>query len=141
MTDEATKSRGASGVTINWHQVRILQLFRILIRLNSIEFDLIRHICDQDGNPAKGSGWGLTIDPKITVWTALDDCTIENGALQILPGSHKFAINADGDQLSPEERPVHAPAEKRRFVLLKRGEVIVLHNWMLRECRNGRPCC
>ena len=24
-------------------------------------------------------------------------------------------------------------------MLLKRGEVIVLHNWMLRECRNGRP--
>jgi phytanoyl-CoA hydroxylase len=104
MTDEATKARGASGVVINWHQ---------------------------DGNPAKGSGWGLTIDPKITVWTALDDCTIENGALQILPRSHKFPINAEGDQLSPDEWPIHAPVEKRRFVLLKRGEVIVLHNWML----------
>ena len=25
----------------------------------------------------------------------------------------------------------HAPVEKRRFVLLKRGEVVVLHNWCL----------
>ena len=85
-------------------------------------------------------------------------------SLQILPRSHKFPINADGDQLSPEERPVHAPAEKRRFVLLKRGklpryrwhlgcillkmpaisfrtgEVIVLHNWMLHRSEvNSTP--
>ena len=40
------------GVVINWHQ---------------------------DGNPV--AGWGLDIDPKITIWTALDDCTIENGAV------------------------------------------------------------
>lgn len=92
----------------------------------------------QDGNPAKGSGWGLTIDPKLTIWTALDDCTIENGALQIVPGSHHFPVNADGDQLSPEERPVHAPVAARRFVLLKRGEVIVLHNWMLHRSEVNR---
>ena len=61
-------------------------------------------------------------------------------SLQILPRSHKFPINADGDQLSPEERPVHAPVEKRRFVLLKRGEVIVLHNWMLHRSEvNSTP--
>jgi hypothetical protein len=44
----------ASGVLINWHQ---------------------------DGNPAPTSGWGLTIAPRVTVWTALDRCTVANGAL------------------------------------------------------------
>lgn len=92
----------------------------------------------QDGNPAKGSGWGLTIDPKITIWTALDDCTIDNGALQIIPGSHHFAINPEGDQLSSAERPIHAPIERRRFALLKRGEVIVLHNWLLHRSEVNR---
>ena len=59
------------------------------------------------------------------------DCTIENGALQIVPQSHGAAINATGDQLSADERFAHAPAERRRFVLLKKGEAIVLHNWCL----------
>ena len=56
------------GVVINWHQ---------------------------DGNPvtegnpdlagkAQGGGWGLSIDPRLTIWTALDRTTIENGCLQII---------------------------------------------------------
>jgi hypothetical protein len=56
---------------------------------------------------------------------------IENGALQIIPGSHAFPISPTGDQLTEDEASVHAPPERRRFVLLKRGEVIVLHNWCL----------
>ena len=75
MTDEATKSRGASGVVINWHQGKCSSSFFPLSHKS------LKRGCCPDGNPAKGSGWGLTIDPKITVWTALDDCTIENGAL------------------------------------------------------------
>lgn len=56
---------------------------------------------------------------------------IENGALQIIPDSNAFAISPTGDQLTEDEAAVHAPPERRRFVLLKRGEVIVLHNWCL----------
>lgn len=49
----------------------------------------------QDGNPSKGSGWGLTIDPRITVWTALDNCSIANGALQVIPGPPLGTAHAD----------------------------------------------
>jgi hypothetical protein len=48
----------------------------------------------QDGNPVsagnpdlagkQGGGWGLSIDPRLTVWTALDRTTIANGCLQII---------------------------------------------------------
>jgi ectoine hydroxylase-related dioxygenase (phytanoyl-CoA dioxygenase family) len=51
--------------------------------------------------------------------------------LQIIPGSHRFAINAEGDQLSPEERELHAPEDSVLNLILERGEVVLLHNWTL----------
>jgi hypothetical protein len=81
----------------------------------------------QDG----AGGWGLSIPPKITIWTALDPTTIANGCLQIIPGSHTFKIPARGDLLNPEECARYAPDEKRLYLELERGEVALLHNWTL----------
>jgi hypothetical protein len=81
----------------------------------------------QDG----AGGWGLTIPPKITIWTALDPTTIANGCLQIIPGSHKTKIPAHGDLLNPEECAIHAPDSKRLYLEMARGEVVLLHNWTL----------
>lgn len=41
------------------------------------------------------SYWGN--DHKISIWIALDDATIENGCLKLLPGSHKLHLTHDGD--------------------------------------------
>lgn len=49
---------------------------------------------------------------KISVWVALDEATPENGCLQILPGSHRAAVEHDkvqgvpgfGNRLDPGER-------------------------------------
>ena len=81
----------------------------------------------QDG----ASGWGLDIRPKVTVWTALDPTCVANGCLQIIPGSHKSIISEQGDFLSPEEIPLHAPDEKRLFLELESGEVVLLDNLTL----------
>ncbi len=81
----------------------------------------------QDG----AGGWKLDIPPKITVWTALDDTSVANGCLQIIPGSHKTMIPEQGDQLNEEERALHAPDEKRLFLEMEKGEVVLLHNWTL----------
>ena len=81
----------------------------------------------QDG----AGGWNLSIPPKITVWTALDATCVANGCLQIIPGSHKSLIPEKGDLLSEEERAIHAPDEKRLYLELEQGEVILLHNWTL----------
>jgi len=81
----------------------------------------------QDG----AGGWGLSIPPKITIWTALDATCIANGCLQIIPGSHKFKIPEQGDLLSAEERAIHAPDEKRLYLEMEKGEVALLHNWTL----------
>ena len=37
-----------------------------------------------------GVGWGVGHNPTVTVWTALDPATIDNGCMQIVPGSHKL---------------------------------------------------
>lgn len=49
---------------------------------------------------------------KISVWIALDEATLENGCLRILPGSHRAAVDHDqarevpgfGNRLDPGER-------------------------------------
>ena len=81
----------------------------------------------QDG----AGGWGLSIPPRITVWTALDPTSIANGCLQIIPESHKRIIPEKGDLLSPEEIAVHAPDAKRRYLEMAQGEVVLLHNFTL----------
>lgn len=92
----------------------------------------------QDG----AGGWQLSIPPQITVWTALDPTIIANGCLQIIPGSHKSMIPEKGDLLSEEERATHAPDEKRLYLEMEKGEVVLLHNWTLHrsETNNtGKP--
>ena len=81
----------------------------------------------QDG----AGGWKLSIPPKVTIWTALDATSVANGCLQIIPGSHKTMIPEKGDLLSPEERAIHAPDEKRLYLEMEMGEVVLLHNWTL----------
>jgi phytanoyl-CoA hydroxylase len=81
----------------------------------------------QDGTGA----WGLSIDPQVTIWTALDDTRVANGCLRIVPGSHKSMIVPGRDLLNPEESAIHAPEEKQLHVEMERGEVILLHNWTL----------
>ena len=81
----------------------------------------------QDG----AGGWKLDIPPRITIWTALDDTCEANGCLQIIPGSHKTRIPEQGDQLNEEERAIHAPDEKRLYLEMEQGEVVLLHNWTL----------
>ena len=81
----------------------------------------------QDG----AGGWQLSIPPKVTVWTALDDTCVANGCLQIIPSSHHSMIPETGDQLSDDERALHAPDERRLYLEMEKGEVVLLHNWTL----------
>ena len=80
----------------------------------------------QDG----AGGWQLSIPPKVTVWTALDDTCVATAACrssQLAP----HMIPRTGDQLSEDERALHAPDEKRLYLEMEKGEVVLLHNWTL----------
>ena len=76
----------------------------------------------------------LDRDPLVTLWTALDPATQENGCVQIIEGSHKFGLlnpahgsgyvtPAQAEELL-EKYPV-VPLE------LEAGEAVLLHNWLL----------
>ena len=68
----------------------------------------------------------------VTIWTALDDSTIVNGCMRVLPASHKlgpveersaFISDAHNRDLENRFDPV--------FLEFGAGESVVLHNWLL----------
>jgi phytanoyl-CoA hydroxylase len=93
----------------------------------------------QDG----GGIWGLDRDPLLTVWTALDDATIANGCVQVIPGSHRQGLLSDfGHTISPEQAAALCPQERITHLELPAGESVALHNWTLHrsDCnRTGSP--
>jgi len=82
----------------------------------------------QDG----GTQWSLSINPLITVWTALDDSTVENGCVQIIPGSHKLGLLSErGHTITPEQEAAYCQDEQSVFLEAPAGTAILLHNWLL----------
>jgi phytanoyl-CoA hydroxylase len=82
----------------------------------------------QDG----GTQWGLSQDPWVTVWTALDDATVASGCMQVIPGSHRLGLLSDrGHTITPEQQARHAKDEDSIFLEACQGEAILLHNLLL----------
>ncbi len=82
----------------------------------------------QDG----GDGWGLDRDPLVTLWTALDPATIENGCVQVVPGTHRLGLLSDqGHTIAEEHVAEHCPDDRVVHIELEPGEGIMLHNWLL----------
>jgi hypothetical protein len=76
----------------------------------------------------------LDRDPLITVWTALDPATKENGCVQIIRGSHKWGvINPEHGSgfLRDDQAEQYAPRDEVIYCELEPGEVVLLHNWLL----------
>jgi phytanoyl-CoA hydroxylase len=75
------------------------------------------------------SGWDLSIPEEITVYTALDPQTRENGCLMVIPHSHKEcpfeSVNTD------EKIRKYAPPERRAFMEMEKGEVVLFKNKLL----------
>lgn len=79
-----------------------------------------------------GSQWQLDRDPYVTVWTALDDATKENGCVQVMPGTHKLGLlSAHGHTITPEQEARYCPEEKSAYLEADAGEAILLHNLLL----------
>lgn len=75
----------------------------------------------------------LDRDPQITIYTALDQATIANGCVHIIPRSHRELINpSNGSGFLTQEHidDIVAKADPEPMEL-KAGEVVLLHNWML----------
>ena len=77
----------------------------------------------------KDTGWSLSIPEEITVYTALDPQTRENGCLMVIPYSHK-ECPLEGVKTEETIRK-YAPPEKRVFMEMEKGEVVLFKNHML----------
>jgi hypothetical protein len=72
-------------------------------------------------------------DPQITVWTALDPATLENGCVHVIEGSHGKLLNPDHPSGFLTEEQIEE-VEKDAVIVpltLEAGEVVLLHNWLL----------
>jgi len=78
--------------------------------------------------------WDLTSEELITAWVALTDCTVENGCLQVVEGSHAWPQLAHRNQRGGTNRlirgqvvAVDVPADRVRNVELRAGEIALFH--------------
>ena len=78
-----------------------------------------------------GAGWGIDRNPILTVWTALDEATAANGAMEIVPGSHLHGVINERHFLSAEEEARYAPPGKVEPLEAEAGEAVLLHNLLL----------
>ena len=83
----------------------------------------------------------LDQDPLLTVWIPLDEATLENGCVQIIRRSHrKGLINPEHSSgfLTEVQATEHAPAEDVVPILVKPGDLVVLHNHLLHASDKNR---
>ncbi len=79
----------------------------------------------QDG----GSFWGLSRDPSLQIWTALDDAPAESGCVEVISGSHKAGLATPLGGVIPDDVARRNDAEARALPLPARaGECLLLHN-------------
>ena len=72
----------------------------------------------------------LDQEPLLTIYTALDPATLENGCVRIIPNSHRnpAPLTRSDERRARAEKIV---AESESIPLeLEAGEVVLLHNWL-----------
>jgi non-heme Fe2+,alpha-ketoglutarate-dependent halogenase len=78
--------------------------------------------------------WGLDPADVVTAWVALTDSTARNGAMQVLPGSHRGALLAHNDTFAPDNllsrgQEIAVPVDPALAVtlVLQAGEMSLHH--------------
>lgn len=89
----------------------------------------------QDG----GTFWGLSQDPQLQIWTALDDAPLAGGCVEVLPGSHLQGLATPLGGVVPRDRSAQAQAEQRGVALPARaGEGLLIHNYVWHRSGRGQ---
>lgn len=112
---------------------------------------LAHHNCVMTKHPRYGTAtgwhrdiryWRFARNELVTVWLALGDERVENGALRVIPGSHRFDIKPE--QLDPLDflRP-DAPENAALFaqgipVELHAGDVLLFHSGLFHAAGPNR---
>ncbi len=89
----------------------------------------------QDG----GRLWGLSQEPELQIWTALDDAPEGGGCLEVLPGTHKRGLATPlGGVVPPDQVALEHPEDQLVPLPAKAGEAILVHNQVWHRSGRGR---
>jgi Protein involved in biosynthesis of mitomycin antibiotics/polyketide fumonisin len=154
--DAGVQSKGHKGATLAYRKIQDLEYDPLFLEYT--ERPLFKDICARTygpdtpvssframfmNKPANQGTWlpwhqdrwtALDRDPQITIWTALDPATVDNGCVQVITGSHKYGLinpSHGSGFLTEEQAAEFAPAEKVEFLELEPGEAVLLHNYLL----------
>lgn len=79
----------------------------------------------QDG----GRLWGLSEDPHLQIWTALDDAPLDGGCVEVFSGSHRLGLATSLGGVVPPDRVAAEGADAKALALpAVAGESILIHN-------------
>jgi phytanoyl-CoA hydroxylase len=79
----------------------------------------------QDG----GIFWGIDRQPTLQIWTALDDCPIDAGCVEVIPGTHKRGLATPQGGVIPDALLLAAAAETHALPLpVRAGDGLIIHN-------------
>ena len=154
-SDMKPGGRGHKGASLDYRKIQDLEFDPV--HLAFMQEPLFREICERVYGPDtaiacframfmnkpahKGTElpwhqdrWtDLDRDPLITIWTALDPATVENGCVRIIPGSHHTLLNPEHNSgfLTEEMARDAVKDADPVFIELEAGEAVLLHNWLL----------
>ena len=146
------QSKGHKGATLSYRKIEKLENDPLFLAY--MQHPLFQHICQRVYgastdigcframfmNKPAGEGtelvwhqdrWtDLDRDPLITIWTALDPATVDNGCVFIAPGMHHTLINpSHGSGFFTDEQAQQMVAKIEPVPLeLEAGEAALLHN-------------
>jgi len=154
--DAGAQTKGFKGATLDYRKIQDLEYDPIFLAY--LQDPIFRDICARihgEGNsisvframlmnkPAnKGTflpwhqdRWtSLDRDPQITIWTALDPATKENGCIEVIPRSHRYGlinpVHASGFLSSAQAHAICTP-DRIVYIELEPGEVVLLHNYLI----------
>jgi phytanoyl-CoA hydroxylase len=153
-SDMLPQTPGHKGPSLNYRKIEGLELDPLF--LSHMQRPLFGEICSRVYGPDKSisvframfmnkPAGGGTILPwhqdiwfnldrlaLVTVWTALDDSTVANGCMRILPGSHKLGPAEEHSAFMSDERNRELEARfEPTFLEFEAGESVILHNLLL----------
>lgn len=154
--DAGVQSKGFKGSTLNYRKIQDLEFDPVFLAY--LQDPVFEDICARThgagtsmsvframfmNKPAKKGTFlpwhqdrwtSLDRDPQITIWTALDPATRENGCVQVIPRSHQYGLinptHGSGFLSKAQSHAICTP-DRIVYVELEPGEVVLLHNYLL----------
>ena len=86
-----------------------------------------------------GKLWGLSENPELQIWTALDDAPADGGCLEFVPGTHRLGLASPLGGVVPADRVAAERASERVVAVpVQAGEALLVHNLLWHRSGRGR---